>query len=192
MAGRIVYDGKTLSVPKIFSFEKIPSIEGNDSFSASGKHEAITIREWDEIQIGMRKLTKSEAATFYPWLAWARQGNVFSFALFDAEDEDTVLDGAANAGQKVIPLSDTSGFSSGHWGLIKKVSDDEYEAVEIDSVAAGISVAAKSNLVNSYAAGDIFQHMDYWPEVIVKDRKTISIQAEGNRFALAFSMVEVS
>ena len=133
--------------------------------ASSGKVE--TISQYGLINIEFEayfSITTYHALTAF--FSWARQGKVCSFALDSADISNTTLDGAAAAAQKTIPLTATTSLTAGDYCLIKSIDDDEYEVVEIDSVSAGVSVTAVSNLIYTYASGDIFRHLDYYPSLI--------------------------
>lgn len=137
--------------------------------SSTGKTQTINQYGIQEVSVE----TCFEDPVYYSlwaWWAWARQGKPFAFAYDSDKIGNTTLDDAAPSGQKVIPLNSTSDFSEDDIGFIKAVDvDDEFEIVEIDSIIAGVSVTAKSNLVYSYASIDVFRHKEYWPNVISLD-----------------------
>ena len=90
----------------------------------------------------------------------------FSFALDSADVGYTTLDAAAAAGQAVIPVAATGAFTAGDVCFIKSIaSDDEFELIVIDSVSAGVSITATTNLIYTYASADICRHKDYFPNV---------------------------
>lgn len=167
---KIVYNSKTITFP-IAGYRVQLNQERSDNFSASGVHEAICIREWDEIVTMLKNLTKEQIHDFYAWWSYARLGNSYALAVDSGLDENTTLDGSASAGQKVVPLTSTTGFSVGDYCLIKEAAGDDYEIVEIASISAGVSITAVENLLNAYASGDIFRHINYWPTVVVKNKE---------------------
>lgn len=105
------------------------------------------------------------------WWSWASQGQAFSFAMDTNEDSETTLDGAAAAGQKVIPVTSTSGFTAGDICLVRSANRFLFEAITIDSVSAGVSVTAVANLKNSYESGDTFRHLQYFPSALILDNE---------------------
>ena len=102
------------------------------------------------------------------WYSWAKSGQEFSFALDSGDTFSTTVDDDADAGQKVIPLTATSGLTVGDRCLLKTVTSDNIDVVEIDSISAGVSVTAVSNLAYDYVATDLFNHFDYWPALVLK------------------------
>lgn len=169
MPGKIVYDGKSLSLPVIGNLKVALRQEGKVNFSASRKHEAINFASWQEISLQCQAWTREEAFSLYAFWSWARLGNSFSLAISENESSSTTLDGAANAGQKVVPLTATTGFSVGDYCLIEQAAGDEFEIIKIASISAGVSITAESDLIYSYASGDSFRHAWYWSSVILSD-----------------------
>lgn len=124
----------------------------NQNESASGKIETINIfgrfdYEFDSF------FSEQLYFDLMAWWSWARQGKGFSFALDSDNTGYTKLDAAAASGQKVIPVTTTSDFTTGDFCLQRATdNDDEFEIIEIDSVSAGVSVTAVDNLKYSYTA----------------------------------------
>jgi len=188
--GKIVYDSKTLTIP-IAGYSINLNQQANDNFSAAGVHEAIAIREWDEITIEFNNITKTQIYDFYAWWSYARLGNGFSLAIDGDEDETTILDDSAAADQKVIPLTSTTGFAIADYCLIKEANGDDYEVVQIASIDAGVSITAETNLLNTYASADIFRHINYWPTVIVMDKElAFSTDGPDEFFSFSLTMAE--
>lgn len=125
------------------------------------------------------------------WWAWARQGKAWSFAMDSAKTGNTTLDAAAAAGQKVIPVTATAGFSAGDECLIRaEDSDNEFEIVIIASISAGMSITATDNLIFSYTSSDIFRHREYWPSLIILDKK-FQPEKTGTWYGWKFKFAEV-
>jgi len=125
------------------------------------------------------------------WWAWARHGREWAFAMDSAAAASTTLDGTASSGQKVIPVTSTSGFSVGDFCLIRATdNDDEFEMIEINSISAGVSVTAVENLIYSYSADDFFRHWDYWPAVVTQDDE-FHPDRSGSIYKNTFKFIEV-
>lgn len=103
------------------------------------------------------------------WWSWAGAGQPWSFCMNTDEDSATTLDGSAAAGQKVIPLTDTTGFTAGDVCLIRSNDRFTFEVVVIASVSAGVSVTAVANLKSAYVSGATFRHLEYFPNAISLD-----------------------
>jgi len=143
----------------------------NVNESMGGTIETIILYKRDEISCGGYF---SEDDYIYNWLAWwrwASSGNSFSFAKDSSYTAATTLDGSANSGQKVVPLTSTSGLSVGDQCYIAAVDNlYESEGIKIASISAGVSITAESNLLNSYAASDTLNHYGYWSSVRCTDK----------------------
>ena len=143
----------------------------NQNRSASGKIETINIHGIQEMSFAAI-FSEAVYQTLWGWWSWARQGKIWSFSFDTSADTNTTLDGGAAAGQKNVPLTATTGFTAADVCLLRAVdNDDEFEAVVIGSVDAGVKIVAVSNLIFTYAAADIFRHWDYWPSVISLDEE---------------------
>jgi len=92
----------------------------------------------------------------------------------------TDTDDTAAAGQKIIPVTATTGFAVRQEVFIGNSSDwtQAHECATIMSINAGVSITVNSNLVNTYAAGaNVIQS----PRFYVLD--AASIAAHGQRAA---------
>jgi len=139
--------------------------ERNQEYARAGLIEQINLYGIQEMSFDAYVSTAVYYSLF-AWWSWARQGKTWAFALDSTKIGNTTLNGAAASGQKVIPLAATAAFSSGDICFIKALdADDEFEVVTIDTVQAGTSVTATSNLIYSYASADSFRHIEYWPSV---------------------------
>lgn len=191
MTSRITYNSINIDLESAWPGEDIEFIQERErNMSASGKSETINIYGINIYQI----LCRFSISVYYQlvgWWSWARKGKTFSFALDNTKTADTTLDSSASSGQKTIPLSNTSGFSADDVCLIRSSDGDDFEIVEIDSVSAGVSVTAKSNLINGYSSGDIFRHKDYWPSVFSDNDsfKPLRLGASGEDSRLFYSFV---
>jgi hypothetical protein len=167
MTARITWNGNNID----FILDDDGTIQNtmkkdNVNEAMSGAVETVTLFKRGQINCGG---FFSEDDYIYLWLAWwqwASSGKTFSFASDSSNTASTTLDGAAASGQKVIPLTSTSGLAVGD-NCFVKAADNLYEAegIKIASISAGVSVTAESNLLNSYASGDTFKHYGYWPSV---------------------------
>lgn len=190
MQGSITYNGHTLNLPRIARIGVRLVQERNDNYSSGRQHEAIVFEEWTEIKVDLIKLTRAQYNAMYAWWAYARQGEGLAFAADSNKTGNSVLDGGAASGQKVIPLAATAAFSVEDYGLIKQANGDDFEIVQIASISAGISVTAEDNLEYSYVANDIFQHQHYWPDVTLKD-DSLDMPMQGPpKYDLSFTLIE--
>lgn len=164
----IVWDGNTISVSPGREGFRINWTENyQQNRSAAGYIEHISIYGLMEFSCDYY-LTEANYRQMSAWWAWARTGRTWSFVNTVGNDSSTLLDGTAASGQKVIPLTATTGLTAGDECLIRAVDQDfEFEIIKIASVSAGVSVTAEDNLYFSYAADDLFRHYDYVPYAII-------------------------
>lgn len=179
MTARIIYDGNTIDF-LIAESGPIPASDHNSNVnrSSSGKVETIST-------YGIQKLTIPAlfSQTVFNqlwtwWWSWARFGNEFAFAIDNTKTVNTTLDGAAAADQAVIPLTATTGLTAGDHCAIVAADNQSREAIEILSISAGVSVTATANLVNAFASGDAFHHLEYYP-ILVKGFNAFTPQRTG-------------
>lgn len=143
----------------------IPKQQQYKNDSSSGKIETINLFGRWEYSFDCY-FSRSVYYTLWAWWSWARQGKTFAFALDSAKVGDTTLDDAAASGQKVVPVAATTALTAGDVCLLKAIdADDEFELITIDTISAGVSVTATTNLIYSYAAADICRYKDYFPSV---------------------------
>ncbi|MCK9326036.1 MAG: hypothetical protein M0P69_11150 [Bacteroidales bacterium] len=126
----------------------------------------------------------------WAWWSWARQGKVWGFSKDSGKTASTTLDGAAASGQKVVPLTATAGLAAGDICLIATAADDAFEIVEVATVSAGVSITAVENLKFTYASGDAFRHINYFPSVVSTDTEFNPDRA-GDWWRYTFNFVEV-
>lgn len=190
MTIRITYDtSKTIDLllgPK--GLDKQFMIDRSQERSSSGLIETISRYAIIEGVLDAQ-FTESVFRDLVAWWSWASQGQPFSLAMDTDEDSSTTLDGAANAGQKVIPVAATTGFASGDVCLIRSADRFTYEIVTIDTVSAGVSVTAAANLKSAYVSGDTFRHLDYFPTAISLDDK-FNPEKRGEYYSHEFHFVE--
>jgi N4-gp56 family major capsid protein len=72
----------------------------------------------------------------------------------------TTLDGAAAAGQSVIPLTSTTGLATGDVCAIRSANGYFEQEVTIASVSPGVSATIEETLTFAYASGDSFDKGD--------------------------------
>lgn len=135
---------------------------------SDGKVHATQVRtSFDEVRIALANFEDAAfEADLHAWWAWAKQGNQYAFAVDNDDTIDTTLDGAAAAGQKVIPLTSTTGIVAGKkYRLIESAGHND-EIVQVDTIQAGVSVTALNNLRFGYASADVFRSRGYFPKVV--------------------------
>lgn len=191
--GKILFDStKDLDLPNIGTFIKTPSQERYENFSASNQYEAITLREWDEVSITARNLTETEMRNAFNWWSWARLGNRFSFALISTQNSSCKLDAAASSDQTTISLSTAMNLAANDWCIIKGSTIDDYEVFQISSIDGSDNLTATTNLRHSYATSAVVRNVDFWPNMICKNRSFPMEKTLAGHYNLAIDMVEIS
>jgi hypothetical protein len=187
------FDNKTLDFPvAISTLEKETEFERSLQVSTGGKAGSVFERRLDVVTIGLDNFAERD---FYrklqAWFAWAGQGEEYGFALDKDKKINTTLDGTAAAGQKVIPLTSTTGIQVGDFYKVFSVDFTKYEIIEVDSISADVSVTAVENLIWAYASGDFFQTEDYWPKVVSLDDTFPAVERAHGTFEFEHEFREV-
>ena len=190
MTIRITYDSINLDLlvgPK--GLDQDFKQERKQNNSGSGKIEQINLYGRQEMTLD----AYMTVAIYYDalaWWSWARQGKPFSLAMDSSKAFNSTLDAAAASGQKVVPLTATTGLSVDDICLIETDSDDQFEIVEIASISAGVSITAKSNLKQTYATGDKLRHFEYYPTLISMDKNFKPVRS-GKYYRHSFKISEI-
>jgi len=182
MASSIIWGGNTLVLPRTFGAWTPDLAEENVTRQSADGHKVTYHRHylWRVHVVLQGPLPPQTEADLYTWWAWAMQGNHYGVALDSGKVLDTTLDGAANSGQKVVPLASTSGVAAGDLLLLTTADRGYFEVIVVDSVTAGVSVTATENLKQSFAANDTCRHFYYLPRAVAIDRNTpLQIDSEG-------------
>jgi len=186
---RITYDSKTIDLllgPE--GLRVTYQQERSQNKSAAGKIETINQYGIEAYRLDAY-FTEAIYYDLVAWWSWARQGKAWSLAMDTGEMASTTLDGAAAAAQKNVPLTATTGFAADDWCIIKSAGDDEFEIVQIDSVDTGVKIVAEANLKFTYASGDAFRHLEYFPSVISTD-DAFDPARSGAYFRHTFNFIE--
>jgi len=191
---QFVYDSKTLAFAELLSsMERQKEGKRSIAFSASGKAGSVFEHALDNVEI---EIELFDDRAFYralqAWWAWACQGNEYAFALDSADTVDTTLDGTAAAGQKVIPLTSTTGIVALSRYRVRSTDLTKEEIIQVDTISAGVSVTAIANLIWGYASGDFFRSEDYFPKVISKDDDFPAVEKDFGNFTFKHKMKEVA
>jgi hypothetical protein len=171
MTTRITYDTKTIDV-LIGNDGLQPDYtqEADQNRSGSGKTEVIVHHHLQVIELDAF-FVEATYRDLLGWWSWALRGNAWSLAMDTAKIGNTTLDGSAAAAQKVIPLTATAAFAAGDVCLIRSANRLTFELVVVDTISAGVSVTAVSDLKFAYVSGDAFRHYDYYPSLLSMDDK---------------------
>lgn len=192
----IVWDGNTLALtrpPTAFVVDL--DTDRQDADTADG-HRVSHLRRsiWIVDFAYAGPLTLQEEADLWTWWSWAAAGGEFSVARSGTEVASTTLDATAASGQKVVPVTATTGFATGQMVVVTKEDRSYYEVGVIDTVLAGVSVTLTANLKQDFAEDDVLRHYYYLPLVTSYNAKCpIRIDGAGstNHTSMAVSVNEV-
>lgn len=107
----------------------------------------------------------------HEWWSYARRGGQYQVIFDSNEVADTTLDGTAATGQKVIPLTSTTGINVGSWYAVHAANLINSAVVKVASISAGVSVTVTDDLLRAFASGDVFRAVYFWPKAVSVDRE---------------------
>lgn len=168
---QIVFSGVTLAFPSLLNGYEHRRRSMRDVGVSTGSVVSTGLKsqyDWVRVQFSNFEDEAFEAK-LWAWWSWAVRGKQYSFALDAAEVKDTVLNGSAAAGQKDVPMANTSGVTVGKRYIVREASGEEEELIEVASITTNVKVTAVDNLVYGYASGDLFRARDYFPKLISLD-----------------------
>jgi hypothetical protein len=165
---RIVWNGNTLDFPgPLTGYANDPVAEGAQARSHGVTHATNLLASFRRLRI---QLSRFQDIAFWDalpaWWSWAREGNPWAFAMDSADVVDKTMTGAAAAGQKDIPFTDTSSIVAGRKYWVRQATGHREEIVQVDTVTTNVKVTCLANLKFSYATGDVFRSRDYFPKVV--------------------------
>lgn len=181
---QIVYDPGTgpitLDFPEVLSDlsgggrvpERVESVSEGGVFAVHLQH---FFEDWTAV-IDKMPLDDADILDFIddlePFWAWAGRGGGFSFAVDTDDAIEHTLDGAAAAGQNVIPLDSTTDVNIGTRYFVESALDGwQREVGQVVTITAGASVAVLNALKYSYLAGDKFRSKLYFPQCVALQRR---------------------
>lgn len=157
--------------------------------SGSGKAETINLYGIQKFSFDAR-FTESVYRSLIAWWSWARQGKSWSVAMDSSNTGDTIFaDGPWPAGSQTIHLYSTAAFAANDVCIIKGDSSDDYEIVVIDHIINFESLYLTAGTKFAYETGDIFRHIDYFPDVISTDNK-FNPKKGGDYYSWTFNFME--
>ena len=136
--------------------------------SASGKVQTVGLENFAEPIVFDAYFQEAVYRQLIPWMAWAEQGNTFSFA----EDSDVV-----------------DPYTVGAVCLIRSTDKTKYEIIVVESISGG-NITAVDNLVYGYDAGSIICPVNYFPSVRIPKDWIFNPNKQGDWYHQAFSFVE--
>ncbi len=170
---QIVWNGNTLAFPgPLTAYQADLDPDREIDFSAGRVAASILHSLGDKLRVELGNFADAQfEADLDAWWSWASQGKQYAFALDSADVVDLTLSGAAAAGQKDIPLANTSSVVVGARYRLREAAGPEEEIVTIASVTVNVKATAVSNLKFGYVTGDIFRSRDYFPKMVSVDSK---------------------
>jgi len=123
--------------------------------ASSGKPEYVNLRCQLDVTFDAI-LSQATYDQCFAWWSKIRRNTEDTTFHFDKDAAFySALDGAANSGQKVIPVTSTLGSTVGDkLFLFEDGGGGEFEIIEVASIDLNVSVTAVDNLIHSYASGD--------------------------------------
>lgn len=189
---RIIFDSdKTIDLPIGPESILVKSRhEGSIEYSGSGVYEAVSQYGIDEIMVDVRFQEAAYRQLYNWWWTWARHRRPFALAMDTTKMASTTLDGTAAAGQKVVPVTATTGLVAGDSIQLRSATTAAREIHLIASVSAGVSITTTENLLGALVSGDICRHNHYFPSLICTD-EDFEPRRNGQWYSHTFGMIEV-
>jgi hypothetical protein len=172
MAGALIWNGNTTTLSRPFtSWTNTINADTTYRTSLGGVHTTCHRYYLWRVAFTVETLSITMERQLLTWWSWAMRCNYFAVAKDSTKVANTVLNGVgAAAGQAVIPVAATTSITAGDLLLLSPaLRDGSYEVIQVQSVSAGVSITATTNLVNSWAAGDYCRTLDYLPRCVSVD-----------------------
>ena len=168
---RLIWNGNSLDFPgPLTGFSNKPVKERTIARSNGVVHAVNLSASWRRLRI---VLANFQDVAFWDalhaWWSWASEGNQYAFAMDSADVVDKVTSGSAAAGQKDIPIADTSSIVAGRKYLVRQATGHREEVVQVDTVTLNTKVTCLVNLKFSYVTADTFRSRDYLPKLVNLD-----------------------
>jgi hypothetical protein len=169
----IVWNGNVLTFPGPLTRYDL-NVEGDSEleFSAGRVAAGLLHSMGDLLEIELADFDDAQfEADLGAWWSWASQKKQYAFAFDAADVVDLVLNGGAAAGQKDIPLANTSSVVVGRKYLLREAAGPEEEVVQVDSIVTNVKAVALNNLKYGYLTGDRLRSRDYFPKMVSLDNE---------------------
>ena len=169
----ITWNGNTLAFPgPLTRYDADVDADREIAFSGGRVSATLLHSMGDTVHIETGNFDDAQfEADLRAWWSWAAQGKQYAFALDSADVVNLTLNGAAAAGQKDIPLADTSSVVVGRRYLLREAAGPEEEIIQVASIVANVKAVAQANLKFGYLTGDRFRAIDYFPKMVSLDEK---------------------
>lgn len=156
----------------------------------SGIEERLNVRLDLPVSFSFRYFVTPTEATLkrnlQQWLALAKEGGEWFFALDSAEKVLTTLSDSSLAGDSSVEVTSATGIVIGNQYLIR--SSTRGELVKVAGVS-GTTITLTETLNNDWFTGDRFRSEQYWPGRLVKPRNVL-VEREPLWFDLNLEFIE--
>lgn len=188
----IIWNGNTLAFPgPLTDYNADIEADGELAFSDGRVAAGILNSLGDIVEIELANFDDAQfEADLVAWWSWASQRKQYAFAFDSADVVNLALNGAAAAGQKDIPLADTSSVVVGRRYLLREAEGPEEEIIQVASVTTNVKAVAVNNLKNGYLTGDKFRTRDYFPKMVSLDTKNKPWRQHFTTWSLMHRMAE--
>ena len=168
---KIVWNGNTLNFPgPLTGYKAQKMLDESTARSGGVVHATALAAAYYKIRVMLDRFDNNAFwLALRAWWSWAAEGQQYAFALDSADVVDKTLNGSAAAGQKDIPMADTSSVVVGQIYLVRQAIGQRDEIVQVASVTLNTKVTAVANLLFSYISGDIFRSVNYFPKLVRSD-----------------------
>jgi hypothetical protein len=168
---RLIWNGNSLDFPgPLTGYANQPVTERTIARSGGVVHATNLPSSWRRLRI---ILDRFQDIAFWDaleaWWSWVKEGNQYAFAFDSADVVDKAMTGAAAAGQKDIPFTDTSSIVAGRKYRVRQSQGHREEIVQVDTVTLNTKATCLANLKFSYVTGDVFRSRDYFPKLVSLD-----------------------
>lgn len=168
---RLTWNGNSLDFPgPLTGYSNQPVSDRSMARSHGVTHATNLLASFRRLRI---QLSRFQDVAFWDslvaWWAWAVQGNPYAFALDSADVVDLALSGGAAAGQKDIPLANTSSVVVGRKYRLRQAGGHNEEIIQVDTITTNVKATALANLKFTYVTGDVFRSQDYFPKLVSLD-----------------------
>jgi hypothetical protein len=189
----------TSATPPFEEFRGEPVRIGATQISHSGQavsvvHSQVTVYAVKFIPLKLPGTDLDFYARLWQFVAHAKAGGEFSFAVDSAKDSSTTLSAQAAAGATSLSLTSTAGMSVGDVLYIEHLTDkSKWEKNVINAIPGAVTL--EQAVVETYPASSIVRHHEYFPTCVIGDPYGMLLEKQAgqgaNRYDFAFSFTAV-
>jgi len=198
-ARELDFSDVTSAAPPFEEFRGEPVRIGSTQVSHSGQavsvfHSQITVYSVRFIPLTLPGTDLDFYARLWQFIAHAKAGGQFSFAVDSAKDSATTLSAQAAAGATSLTVVATTGMSVGDVLYIEHLTDtSKWEKNVINALPGAITL--EQAVVETYPASSIVRHHEYFPTCVITDPSGMLLEKQAgqgaNRYDFAFSFAAV-